>query len=107
MVTKSEIKDFKLANKSKGKLLQKRYINLSNKNQFYISQGNEIYKVEMEVDKNNNVKSMVLYNGSDNVVKHIKQNNVTCIVTNIGVVTMVVNKSIMYFSKPNSVSIYA
>ena len=106
MVTKSEIKDFKLANKSKGKL-QKRYINISNKNQFYISQDNEIYKVEMEVDKNNNVKSMVLYNGSDNVVKHIKQNNVTCIVTNIGVVTMVVNKSIMYFSKPNSVSIYA
>lgn len=106
MVTKSEIKDFKLANKSKGKL-QKRYINISNKNQFYISQDNEIYKVEMEVDKNNNVKSMTLYNGSDDVVKHIKQNNVTCIVTNIGVVTMVVNKSIMYFSKPNSVSIYA
>ena len=106
MVTKSEIKNFKLANKSKGKL-QKRYINLSNKNQFYISQDNEIYKVEMEIDENNNVKSMTLYNGSDDVVKHIKQNNVTCIVTNIGVVTMVVNKSIMYFSKPNSVSIYA
>lgn len=106
MVAISEINDLKVASTSKGKL-PRQYINFTNKNQFYISQDKEIFKVEMEIGDNNEIKTISLYNGSDNVVKHIKQNDVTCIVTNIGVVTMSINKNIIYFSKPNAVSIYA
>ena len=105
MVSKAEINDLKVANISKGKL-PRQYINITNKDSFYISKDNEIFKVDLNIEESE-IKNIILYNGADNDVKHLKQSDVTFIVTNIGVVAMSINKNILYFSKPNGISIYA